>query len=104
MINAVVLHYRAYDFPNERGEQIKGVKITYLDLEDYQDAPAVNGFVPATVDADYSILETIGKFPAHCGLEFKTKTLKAGAKPTLFLKSIERIADLDFYSILGVRS
>lgn len=104
MINAVVLHYRFYDFPNERGEQVKGVKITYFDLDDYQDAPAVNGFVPATVNADLSVLDTIGKVPAHCGLKIGTKTLKAGSKPTLFLKGIERISDLDFHSILGVRS
>lgn len=98
MIDAIVLHYRGYDFLNDKGEQVKGVKVTYIDLDDYQDAPAVNGFVPATVNADLSVLETIGKTPAYCSLKIGTKTLKAGAKPSLFLKGIERVADLDFYA------
>lgn len=103
MIDAVVLHYRGYDFVNDDGEKIQGVKVTYIDLDDYQEAPSVNGFVPATVNADYSILDTIGKTPVYCNLKIGTKTIKAGSKPSLFLKGIERISDLDFHDILSVR-
>lgn len=101
MIDAIVLHYRGYDFLNDKGEKVQGVKVTYIDLDDYQDAPAVNGFVPATVIADLSIMEEIGKTPAYCNLKIGTKTFKTGAAPSLFLKGVEKNSILDFHAIVA---
>lgn len=99
-MEVLVLGARAYNFVDDNGQAIKGIKVSYVDLEEKEEEAAARGYTPATVNADIDQWEALSDLPALVELKTGTKVSKAGAKPTLYIKRISATQPVDLEQIM----
>lgn len=81
MEKCVVLAARAYDFQDERNQQIKGVSLTYI-TDHYEDTHDRRGSFPMIVSATSEVFHSISALPGVYELDFRQRPGRGG-KPGL---------------------
>jgi hypothetical protein len=93
----IVTGIKPYDFIDDNGQHLQGVKVYYLD-NDPEDSKGAKGYFPLNL----SILgDHVSKFVAVPGiydLDFKQVSDKFG-RPILKLRSVEFVASVDFPTV-----
>lgn len=92
MSDYLVLGVRSYDFVNDNGERLQGVKVTYLDTP--EETSSSKGFTPMTLTAPVELWDSFSNLPAIYNFNLGFKATRAGAKPTVFLNSVKFVKDI----------
>lgn len=81
-----VLCVKRYDFKDDSGKRIVGVKITYIDESDIQNTNTAKGNIPLSISSPEAALwNSFSVVPHYYQLDFGIKPGK-DSKPTLYLK------------------
>jgi len=96
MSKYLILSAKPYDFTNDGGERIQGVKIAYLNKKP-SSREGEYGYPPllATCSFDMTKGKRLEEVPAIFDMDFEQVTGK-GNKAELFLTDLEYIAPVDF--------
>lgn len=89
----VVLGVRRYSFRNEQGQQVEGMRVTYLDA--LEDSTNAKGFSPLTIGCDNSRWNEFSRVPGMYDLDFRQRPDSKG-KPVLVLGESRFLQDVAF--------
>lgn len=89
------LGVKAYDFKNDQGEQLRGMKVIYLDQP--EDTPMLKGYLPLMAPAAFEVLPAFHAkpFPSIFELSFRQRPDSKTGKPTLTVTKAEFIEKAD---------
>lgn len=96
MSKCIVLSSKPYDFVNSKGENIKGVKISYINKKP-SSRDGEYGFPPLLVSCSADVVKgkRLDEVPAIFDLDFEQVTGKNN-KPELYLTELEYVSPVDF--------
>jgi hypothetical protein len=87
-----VLYVRQYDFTEDSGKRVQGLKMTYLD-EPVENTSMAKGRPPMTItSSDISLWSSFSSVPGYYDLEFTMRPDSKG-KPTLGLRTARLLSD-----------
>lgn len=89
MSQYVVLGAKSYDFKNNDGQAVTGIKLTYLDSpESVADFETTRGYSPLVLSAPIELWEEVKFVPGIYDIDFRMKPDSKG-KPTLQVTNLE---------------
>lgn len=92
-MEVVILAATRYSFVNQRGQEIKGTKIYYVETSQTEETDNLKGAIPAEANLPYVAFDQISKLPARYNIDFGVK-LQRG-KPVPVVAGIEYLDQVD---------
>jgi len=96
MAKHIVTGIKPYDFTDEKGRNISGIKVYYFDDEAEVDGSV--GFFPLNLSIPADHRASFIKVPGLYDLDFKQKA-DAKGRPVLTLRSVEFIQPVEFHAV-----
>lgn len=97
MSKYIVTGIKPYDFANEDGQRLQGVKVYYLDNEP-EDRKGARGFFPLNLSISGDHVLKFDAVPGIYDLDFKQVSDKYG-RPTLRLRDVEFVSSVSLPAV-----
>ncbi len=95
----LLLSARRYDFNDDKGKRVAGVKVSYV-MGDVDAQDEERGLAPLSINAPFELWPELVTLPGLYDVDFKQRP-GANGKPTLQLVKVSLLQPLDFNKVLN---